>query len=77
MYINCHADPGGSVRVELVDQEGYGLEDAVALESDHLETVVVWKHGKAIQPPSDGGHVMARLHLDRASVYAFDVRRVK
>ena len=77
LYINCHADVGGSVRVELVDQEGYALEDSVALESDHLETVVAWKHGTTIRPPSGSRHVNARLHLDRASVYAYDVRPAK
>ena len=77
MYINCQADAGGSVRVELVDQEGYALEDSVALTSDHLETLVAWKHGTTIRPPSDVKHVNARLHLDRASVYAYDVRPAK
>ena len=77
LYINCQADVGGSVRVELVDQEGYALDDSVALESDHLETLVAWKHGTTIRPPSDGRHVTARLHLDRASVYAYDVRPAK
>ncbi len=77
LYINCQADPGGSVRVELIDQDGYALDDCVPLESDHIETVVAWKHGTTIRPPSGVKHVNARLHLDRARAYAYDVRPAK
>ena len=77
LFINCQADAGGSVRIELINQEGHSLDDCVPLEADHLESKVAWKHGTTIRPPSNGPRVSARLHLDWASVYAFEVRPAK
>jgi len=76
LYINYKTEVGGCVRVELVGQKDLGLDDAVAMESDHIAAAATWKSGTIIQPPAGGMRLAVRVHLDRASVYAYEVRPV-
>ena len=71
LVLNYRAEPGGSVRVALPDLPEHGLEDVLPLEGDGLAEVVAWKAGTGIMP-RDG--LRARLYMDRAAVYAFELR---
>jgi hypothetical protein len=52
--------------------EGRGLEDAVALTGDSLSSPLAWRNGTTIQPGEDGLTKIV-FHLDRATIYAFEV----
>ena len=86
LVLNCKAATGGNVRVEiltmkpyyeLTPSEGKTPEDAVPLEGDNLEAVVRWKRGSVIQPVGEGERVLARLHVQGAEVFAFELRPVR
>lgn len=77
--LNYECEPGGSVRAELPpiapDQPapaGRSLDDAVALTGDSFAEPLAWRDGTTIQPGEDG-LTKVELHLDRATIYAFDV----
>jgi len=77
--INYECEPNGSVRAELPAigavsaVEGRGLDDAIALTGDSLSSPLTWQNGTMIQPGEDDGLIKIVLHLDRATVYAFEV----
>ena len=73
LVLNYKTKPGGAVRVELVDVPGHALADAAPLSGDALEGPAAWKEGTVI-PPSGERRVQARLHLDVATVYAYELR---
>ena len=70
--LNYRTDSVGSVRVELPDREGYSSEDCAPLVGDDLAGFVRWKTGDRL-PVAAGEGVRIRLHLDRASVYAYEL----
>ena len=77
--LNYECEPGGSIRAELPAigaavpaAEGRGLADAVALTGDSLSSPLTWQNGTTIQPGDDGLTKIV-LHLDRATIYAFEV----
>lgn len=76
--ITVNADAaGGSVRPELLTEDGYRVRgfaraDAVALEGESLRHRAAWKDGDLGKLPP--GRYMLRLHLDRATVYAVTFR---
>jgi hypothetical protein len=65
--------PGGTVRVGLSSGTGRSLKDAVAMSGDELAASAAWKDGTTIAP-TPGHRVSARLHVDCAEVYAFELR---
>jgi len=73
LLLNYCAEPGGSVRVEALDREGHSLRDSVALEGEAVEGVAAWRRGAALPAGHEEG-LTVRLHLERASVYAYEVR---
>ena len=73
LALNYKVETGGSIRVELSDVAGHGLDSAVPLTGDHLNTPVAWTGGTKIAPPP-GQRVTAKLHMARAEVYAYEVR---
>jgi hypothetical protein len=73
LFLNYKTETGGSVRVELPDCAGYGLTDAVPLTGDQVAGVVTWGHGSQISPQSEKP-LTVHLHLERAEVYAYEVR---
>jgi len=75
LLLNYITKPGGSVRVELPDVQGRALADAVPLTGDSLGGKAAWKGGTAIAP-SAGKRVLAKLHLDVATVYAYELRAI-
>jgi hypothetical protein len=83
LVLNYKAAPGGSVRVELLTLKPYydltpvpgrTLEDAVPLDGDHLAALVRWKTGAILQPAAGGESLVARLHLQWAEAFAFELR---
>lgn len=63
----------GSVRVELLTEDGYRVrgyskDDAVVIEGDSLRHQVAWRDRKLAQLPP--GRYLLRLHLDNATLYA-------
>ena len=74
LVLNYACEPGGSVRVEIADAEGWGVEAAVPLTGDSLCAPAAWAHGIAL--PAASPAAVARIHLDRASVYAYELRTV-
>jgi len=76
--ITVNADASqGSVRVELLTEDGYRLrgyakEDAKPLTGDSLRHPVAWSLGESSQLPS--GRYLVRLHLDNATVFAVSFR---
>ena len=73
LRLNYAADARGSVRAELLGREGYGLVDAVPLTGDALEGEAAW-HGGHMLPITGDEQLTVRLHIDEATVYAYDVR---
>jgi hypothetical protein len=73
LVLNYKAEPGGSVRVALDGVAGFGLAEAVALAGDHLSQIVAWQGGTVISATPEQ-RLVAKLHLDRAEVYAYEVR---
>jgi hypothetical protein len=77
--LNYECEPGGSVRAELPPiapgqpaPERRSLDDSVALTGDSFAAPLAWRDGTSIQPGEDG-LTKVTLHLDRATIYAFDV----
>lgn len=73
LLLNYDCEPGGSIRAELPDVAGRSLDDAVPLTGDSLAAPVAWTEGDVIEPPA-GEDFTVVLHLDRASVYAYDIQ---
>ena len=63
------------IRAEVPGVDGDGLEDSVPISGDNLEAEVRWKHGVAVGCRAAESRVL-RLHLEEATVYAFEFRRV-
>ena len=85
LVLNYEAEGTGCVQVELLTMEGWretggieghGRDDAVPLTGDSLGEVVRWRGGSLIQPV-EGQSVTARLFVDCASVYAYELRPVE
>ncbi len=74
LHLNCEAEPGGSVRVELPGRAGFGVGEAVPLAGDQLAAPVAWTGGTTIVPVPGATHLSVRLHLDRATVWAWELR---
>lgn len=73
-HLTVNADAsGGSVRVELLNEEGlrirgFSREEAIPLRGDALRHPVRWKDQPEGHWPS--GRIHVRLHLERATVFA-------
>lgn len=72
LKLNYRADTPGSIRVELPGIAGHSLAEAVPLVGDSLAGAAAWKSGTLIAPQPDG-ILRARLHLDRAEVFAYEL----
>ena len=73
LLLNYTTKPDGCVRVELPNVPGRSIVEAVPLTGQHIAAPAAWKDGTTI-PPSAGKRVQAKLHLDVAAVYAYEVR---
>ncbi|MCD6519352.1 MAG: hypothetical protein J7M05_05450 [Anaerolineae bacterium] len=72
LWLNFSTAARGSVRVELPGIAGYSLTDALPLQGDALSRPVAWRGGTIIFPQQ--GRVRARLYLDCAQVFAYELR---
>ena len=77
--LNYECEPNGSIRAEVRARpadspsvEGRALDDAIALTGDSLSSPLAWRNGTTIQPGEDGLTRIV-LHLDRATIYAFEI----
>ena len=76
--ISLNADAaGGSIRVELLDEDGYRIrgfsrDDAQPVEGDSLNHTAAW--GERTLDDLPAGRYIIRLHLDNAEVFALTVR---
>lgn len=73
LALNYETEPTGGIRVELMDMPGYALEDSIPLEGGSLGAAVAWKGGTVI-PARPGRQTTARLHLARATAWAYEIR---
>lgn len=83
LILNFAAMPGGNLRVQLYSREGRGdktpiegraePDDIIPLEGDHLRQVVAWKNG-AVIPPLAGRQLVARISMENAALYAWDLQ---
>lgn len=76
LSVNADAE-GGLIRVELLTEEGrrvrgHDAENAVTLRDDNLRHDVRWKDRRIADLPN--GRYLVRIHLERAEVYALNLR---
>jgi hypothetical protein len=72
LHLNHCCQGNGSIRVEVLKQEGRTLAEARPLTGDALSAPVAWIGGDSlVSGPRD--ECVVRLHVDRAEVYAFEV----
>ena len=70
---------GERQRMEIDDPskvEGHRCDDAVPLVGDSLDEVVRWRKGAVIQP-IEGKRIIAHLSVERAKIYAYELRAAK
>ena len=60
---------GGSLRVAVVDADGYPLDDCQPITTDATESPIVWKGGKDLAALK-GKAIRLKFSLDRAKLYA-------
>ena len=75
LRVNCRVQPGGSLRVGVVDEDwsdlpGLSLADCQPIVGDQLEATVMWSGGA--RPPVDQA-VSLRFSLRTTSVFGFEV----
>ena len=86
LLLNYRAAAEGSVRVQVFDRERRGdcndfapcsnMENVVPLTGDSTAEVVRWRSGTRI-PPVPDKRLVARLTMENARVYAWDLRPVE
>ena len=72
LILNYRTGQHGSVRAEVADNEGFGADDSSTLSGEEVSAPVRWKAGERI-PAKAGEVVKVRLHLDRATIYAYEM----
>ncbi|OPZ87860.1 MAG: hypothetical protein BWY76_00252 [bacterium ADurb.Bin429] len=72
LLLNYECDLAGSIRVELPGADGHALDDAVPLTGSHLAAPAAWK-GETRIPARPGRQTTVKLHLERATVWAYEV----
>jgi hypothetical protein len=76
ILVNAAASKG-SVRVEILNEDGYRMrgfsrDDAIPIVGDVLNQPAAWKDAKLDQLPP--GNYLLRLHLDNAEVFAMTLK---
>ena len=81
LRLNYKTERKGSVRVQLFSRVGRddltpikgcnAEQDVVPLTGDSIHETVRWRSGDIVHPPQEG-QIVARITLDRASIYAWD-----
>jgi hypothetical protein len=73
LLLNYECEPGGSVRISLKDVPGRTAENFIPLTGSRFDAAATWRDGDVLAPWPNGQSVEATLHMDRASVYAYQV----
>lgn len=73
LLLNYECEGNGSMRVEVPGAPDRSVENAAALTGSSLGVPASWRTGQIIQPPPDGAELTVRLHMERATVWAYDV----
>jgi len=66
----------GSIRVEILGVDGRSAGDCCPLVSSAFDGIVRWQTGAVVLPDHAGRRLTARLSMENATVYAFEVRPV-
>jgi hypothetical protein len=75
LFLNYTTRYDGCVRAEVVERPEYSLEQGVALTGDSLGVPLAWAGGTRITALPNQP-LKVKLHLENATVYAYDVRTV-
>ncbi len=75
LFLNYTTRYDGCVRAEVVERPEYSLEQGVALTGDSLGAPLAWAGGTRITALPNQP-LKVKLHLENATVYAYDVRTV-
>ena len=73
LLLNYECEQGGSVRISLEDVPGRTEENSIPLTGSSLDAAATWSNGDVLAPRPEGQSVEATLHMDRASVYAYQI----
>lgn len=76
LRLNISTDPGGRVRVALLDDtykaiDGYGFEDCDGLSGDHLAASVRWRGADVLPASGHTGGLIARVELTGGALWSF------
>lgn len=76
IFVNANAAKG-TIRVELLDEDGYRLrgftkEESVPIAADGLDLAAAWKAKSLRDLPA--GRYLIRVHLERAELFAVTIR---
>lgn len=76
--VNARSESGGSVRLEILNEDGYRLhgftkDDAVPMQGDKLDFAAAWKE-KSLADLKPGKYQL-RFHLDNAEIFACTLSR--
>ena len=78
LLVNATAQPGGHVRIGLLDQSGHpiakhGVSDCQPLTGDQLDWTVAWADGNNVSALA-GQNIQLRIELLKADVFSFQFR---
>jgi hypothetical protein len=73
LLLNYECEQGGSVRISLEDVPGRTEANSIPLTGSSLDAAATWSDGDVLAPRPEGQSVKATLHMDRASVYAYQI----
>ena len=73
LLLNYECEQGGSVRISLEDVPGRTEENSIPLTGSSFDAAATWSDGDVLAPRPEGQSVKATLHMDRASVYAYQI----
>ena len=73
LLLNYECEQGGSVRVSLEDVPERAEENSIPLTGSSLDAAATWSDGDVLAPRPEGQSIKATLHMDRASIYAYQI----
>jgi hypothetical protein len=76
LCLNYECDPTGSVRVEVLHDAERNVDTSVPMTGSSLSREVAWRGTDLLATHPDGGRITVRLHLERATVWAFETHPV-
>lgn len=72
LKLNFTTRTDGSVRAEILDRAGCTLADSVPLTGNGVRETIAWNSGALVPASADGGRVKLRLHLQGATIFAYE-----